>query len=378
MVIAESVREFNPELDIALLVVPKRLEIEEVDSFGPKDLGLPDLRSREFGYGETALTYALTAAFIRLLVVSGYAQSVLFIKQESMAVGDLAPIFDELEACEILLTPHLLEPVSNGYVRELNILQSGVYNGGVLGVTRGEESLRFLDWWDARLATHCRHYVGAGMHFEQRWLDLVPGLFGSVRVSRDPGYNIGHWCLPERSISVEGARVLANGHPGRIFRFSGFDLDDPEYPTIHSNRITTDALGDAAIVFERYRSAAWQARSRLEESGLAAGTPGPARFTNGIPIPDAARDLYLEVASSHDFGDPFDGESRGSFFDWLTSPIDRGAPTITNLWNHIYQVRPDLHRAFRDHLGSDREAFACWIVASGLDEHGIDPVLAPA
>lgn len=377
MVIAESLREFNPDLDIAMLVVPEKVELDEVDSFSPGDLNLSDLRAREFGYGETALTYALTAAFIRLLLVSGYAQSLLFIKQESMVIGDLAPIFDELETGEILLTPHLLEPVSDGYARELNILQSGVYNGGVLGVTWGEESLRFLDWWDARLATRCRHNVVGGMHFEQRWLDLVPGLFGSVRISRNPGHNIGHWCLPERSISVEGGQVLANGYPGRIFRFSGFDLDDPRYPTIHSDRIATDSLGDAAIIFERYRSAARLARSRLENSNWAPRTPSQTEFTNGVPIPRAARDLYLEAAPVHNFGDPFDSEKQGSFFEWLTRPVDQGAPTITNLWHHIHQLRPDLRYAFRDHLGTDREAFASWVVEAGLGEHGIDPALAP-
>lgn len=360
-----------------MLVIPERIEFEQIDTFDPEDLDLPDLRAREFGYGRAALTYSLTAAFLRLLLVSGYAQSLLFIKQESMVIGDLVPVFEELETGEILLTPHLLEPVNNGYKRELNILQSGAYNGGVLGVTSGKESLRFLDWWDARLAYHCRHNVTGGMHFEQRWLDLVPGLFGSVRISRNPGYNIGHWCLPERSISIEGGRVDANGQPGRIFRFSGFDLDNPEFPTIHSDRVTTKALGDAATVFVSYRSAARRALSRLEESVRVGRNSSRTRFTNGVPIPDVARDLYLEVAASRDFGDPFDCEIQGSFFEWLNTPVDQGTPTITNLWHHIHQMRPDLRFAFGEHLGRDREAFASWIVSSGLREHGIDIALAP-
>ncbi|RIK10581.1 MAG: hypothetical protein DCC49_02700 [Acidobacteria bacterium] len=371
MVIAESVREFNPDLFIAMLVIPEKTEHEEIDCFGPEDLNLPDLRSREFAYPETVLTYALTAAFMRLLLNSGYATSLLFVKQESMVVGDLAPIFDELEEGEILLTPHLLAPLGEGRDRELNILHSGAYNGGVLGVTQGEESTRFLNWWDARLATNCRHKVGAGMHFEQRWLDLVPGLFGSVVISRDPGFNIGHWCLPERPISVEGQRVLADASPARIFRFSGYDPDAPEFPTIHSDRVATAALGDAAIVFERYRSAAKLARSVIEDTASAP----VACFTNGVPIPDAARDLYLEV-SKQDFGDPFDSEGPESFFEWLKQPVDDGTPAITNLWHHVHQIRTDLRGAFRDHLGSDREAFAAWIVSSGIHEHDIDPALA--
>jgi hypothetical protein len=38
------------------------------------------------------------------------------------------------------------------------------------------------------------------MHYEQRWLDLVPALFGDVYVLLDPAYHVGHWNLRDRAV----------------------------------------------------------------------------------------------------------------------------------------------------------------------------------
>lgn len=72
------------------------------------------------------------------------------------------------------------------------------------------------------------------MHYEQRWLDLVPAYFDDVSVIRDPGANIGHWNLPER-LSDER----------RLFRFSGLDPDRPDRVTVYSERLSMDDLDDA-------------------------------------------------------------------------------------------------------------------------------------
>ena len=62
------------------------------------------------------------------------------------------------------------------------------------------------------------------MHFEQRWINLVPGLFDGVRVLRDPAANVGHWSFPERRVELDGdEQVKVDGSPSRLFRFSGYD-----------------------------------------------------------------------------------------------------------------------------------------------------------
>ena len=57
----------------------------------------------------------------------------------------------------------------------------------------------FLRWWRERLRDHCRLDTAHGMFYDQRWLDLVPGLFGDVGVLRDPAYDTAWWNVAQRS-----------------------------------------------------------------------------------------------------------------------------------------------------------------------------------
>jgi hypothetical protein len=145
------------------------------------------------------LTYALTPYVLSHLLDCGYS-GVGFFKQESLVLDDLTPILEWVPRKSIVLTPHLLEPLPgpDRFARELNILQSGVFNVGFLGVGNTPTAHEFLKWWRDRLRDHCRHDVPEGMHYEQRWLDLVPAFFEDFHILRDPGFNVGHWNLPER------------------------------------------------------------------------------------------------------------------------------------------------------------------------------------
>ena len=148
------------------------------DVVGLSDLDIPQLERFRFHYPQQPLSYACTPYLLAYLVKRGFSR-VIFIKQESLVLGDLTPVFDLLEQTSIVLTPHLVAPLAGAdrIERELNILQSGTFNVGMLGVAATPVAARFLEWWQDRVYAHCRHAIAAGMHYEQRWLDLVPGLF---------------------------------------------------------------------------------------------------------------------------------------------------------------------------------------------------------
>jgi len=197
---------------------------------------------------------------------------------------------------------------------------------------------------------HCRHDVAKGMHWEQRWIDLVPALFEDVCILRDPGANVGHWNLPERdALSCQ------------LLRFSGFSPDDPMAPTKYSTRLTMADLGPAAALFDRYRTL-------LEEAGYHETKNWPYAygfFDNGVAVPDLARRIYLDLGDEADaFGDPLRSDS---YFQWLKP----------RLWQAIYHERPDVQAAFPDYLGSDSEAFRNWAAHFGIREHGIPEAFIP-
>jgi hypothetical protein len=381
-VLARSFRQHHPDIPFLLLLA------DEVDGcFDPagelfelillSDLGIPHVERFRFQYAQQPLSYAATPYLLSHLIDRGFSR-IVFIKQESLVLGNLSPLFECLEQASIVMTPHLVAPLEadDRIARELNILQSGSFNVGVLGIAAGPETERFLRWWQDRARTHCRHMVAEGMHYEQRWLDLVPAMFSGVHILRDPAYNVAHWNLPERRVLVQGDAVLVDGEPCRLFRFSGYDPDRPEWITRYSRRLTADNVGPAIAVFDRFRAA-------LHSEGFCQTKAWPyayGTFDNGVPVPDFARTLYLDMRDQERFGDPLHAAAPGSYLRWLNENVDGEAgrhEPVTQLWHAIYQSRHDLQCAFPDVLGADRNAFLNWSVQFGAHEHRITDHFLP-
>jgi hypothetical protein len=375
-VVASSFREHHPDVPFYLLLSddadgyfePAREPFELV-CLG--DLGLGEIRELAFRYDREPLSYALTAVFMRHLLRLGF-EHVVFLKQETLVTGDLRPLFDRLATHPIVLTPHLLAPLRgpDAEARELNVLLSGTYNVGVIGVSNGDAGRRFLDWWHDRLRGHSRHAVADGMHFEQRWVDLVPSYFEEASVVRDVGVNVAHWNVRERvpTLGPDGTLRVA-GQLCRVFRFSGYVRETPDQLSRYAPTLDVGALGDAAAVVARYREA-------LDAAGHGETSTWPyvfACFENGVPIPPNAREIYAALQDVQAFGDPF-RTSPGSFWSWLTEPLARG---VTRLWYETHERRPDLQVAFPDPLGPHRRDFVRWIESTGGLEYRVAPELGP-
>ena len=382
--LAESFQSQHPRVPFFVLLAdeadgyldPSR---EPFHIVGLSELDIPQLERFRFHYAQQPLSYACTPYLLAHLLKRGYSR-VIFVKQESLVLGDLSPVFDLLDGISIVLTPHLVSPLAGAdrIERDLNILQSGTYNVGMLGVAATPVAAEFLEWWQDRVYAHCRHATPAGMHYEQRWLDLVPGLFGDVHVLRDPAYNVGHWNLPDRAVTVVDDVVLVNGEPCRLFRFSGYDVERPSAVTRYSSRLTIQNVGPAGLVFERFRAALARHGDRETKTWPYAYGALQRRASTRI-----ARSLLAEMDDSAGrFGDPL-RTGRGSYFEWLNQGVDgepNGPGTLTRLWHAVYRARSDLHSAFADPAGADRQAFLAWTQQSGMREHAVSDrfLVAPA
>jgi hypothetical protein len=373
-VLARSFREHHPEVPFFVVLADQVDGVFDPDAEAfeivPLDaLRIPDVRRLCFRYSRLQLSAAAKPHFLRYLLDRGFTSAV-FLDADVLVLGRLDPLLDATAAHAVALTPHLLGPLlgQDAIARELNILQSGTYNGGFIGVSSSSSARRFLSWWENRLRTHCRHDVRGGMHNDQRWLDLVPATFDEVCIVRDAGCNVAYWNLPERDVDASC----------RFFHFSGFEPLRPEAVTKYSPRLATESIGPAAVLFDRYARL-------LEDEGHSLTRSWPYAFgffDNGVPIPHVARLVYQELddTDAAAFGDPFQTGERHSYFRWLNEPAKRndGPRSATpRLWAAVYRSRPDLQRAFPDILGEDRLAFQNWILTSGLREHEIPAAFAP-
>ena len=393
-VLAESCRSHHPGVPLFLLLV------DRIDgSFDPaqepfttlcaEDLDLEDWHSLAFRYSQLELASALKPFLLRHLHERFGLRKILYLDTDAFVTGSLEPVFDLLDRHPVVLTPHLLEPVADGATgRELAVLQSGAYNGGLVGVSDLPAAHAFLDWWWARCRENAFVRQSDGVFLDQRWLDLAPGMFPGVHIARDPGLNVAYWNVGERRVEW-GEKPSVNGVPARFFHFSAFPYDGGERLSLHLIADALDAHPELVPLFAEYRR-------RLERCGHDTCRDWPYAFgcfDNGVPITQCARDCYeeLEAGERRRFGDPREVGSADSFWCWLNSPADpaggdatrvgvtlrrriaglRRGPTalryVSRLMYFFYQQQPQLRRRFPQPLGQDRDALLRW-----FDRHGAE------
>ncbi|MCC7125790.1 MAG: hypothetical protein IT178_13140 [Acidobacteria bacterium] len=259
------------------------------------------------------------------------------------------------------------------------MIRAGTFNGGFIGVSRRPAGPAFLDWWYERLLTHNRMDPAAGLHHDQRWLDLVPPFFGDLGIVRDPGCNVAYWNLGERGVHVVDGRVMAGEVPLRFFHFSGFNPAAPMPLSRHARVSGVDGLDVAGDLARRYsdllHASGWlDARATQYSYGV---------FEDGVPVPVAAQQMFRALGDARQqFDDPFaDTASTGvSFREWLMAPDARAGQGqgLPRLWRQIYDSRGDLQGAFPEPAGADAQGFAAWARDFGVTEHNVDArLLAP-
>ncbi len=320
-VLAASLARVHPGLPFAILLMDEpdgRFDPagEPFEVIAMDDIPEAGLRTRAFRYERRAACASAKPELIRHLFARGH-QRVLLLDPDIVVVDDLEPLLSALDEASIALTPHLVTPATGPDARahELTIGLAGVVNTGVMGIRADATGERFVEWWRSRLSTHCIANVAAGLHLDQRWVDLVPGLFDGVQLVRDPGVNVAYWNLAERPLRIDGGRITAAGHPCRLLHASGYDVRHPERLSIYAPSMTLEGMGDVRRLADRYRRALLDAGEAEALSWQWAFD----RYADGAAIDEAARIAHLELGADADrFGDPF-AVGSGSFREWLGS-----------------------------------------------------------
>jgi glycosyltransferase involved in cell wall biosynthesis len=334
--LADSIRAQHPQVDVAALVVdrdelpPLALDGVTFQLHSPLEF-LPETRFRPmaFKYDVTELCTAVKPFYLSHLFRQGY-QKVVYLDPDILVLRPLDIVLDALDRANIVLTPHLVEPLplDDKIPTEINILQAGAYNLGFIGLAAGAETERMLAWWSRRLEEFCFNEVSKGLFVDQKWIDLVPGLFDGVHVLRHPGLNVAYWNLREREITQQDGQFFAKGEPILFFHFSGYDTDRPTIISRHLSRYTLEEYPVVAPLFEHYTKLLMtnnHARYRRIPYGF-------ATFDNGFPIEPAMRRQYADaLRQGRQFGDPFAVGGRRSFFQEITGVEPAELPMGVNI-----------------------------------------------
>ena len=220
-----------------------------------RDLPVPHFEHLAFRYNILEFNTALKPFAINQLMREYPAAPILYIDPDILLLSPLTEVFSRLSAGAMaVLTPHFTAPLEDGKSPdELAISRVGSFNLGFLATGPHPSRQDFVDWWCRKLEFGAFVDLESGLFTDQKWMDLVPGMFPGVQILRHPGYNLAYWNLPHRPVSVStDGTLLADGEPVAFIHFSGVDVHHPEIFSKHQNRFDITNIGALRPTYEHY------------------------------------------------------------------------------------------------------------------------------
>ncbi len=322
-VLAQTVREAHPDWALQGVLVdkpPPELNLAAATAgfdriVMAEALAIPRVRAWLFKHDLVEACTAVKGQMLVELLAAGF-DKVVYLDPDIAVFHPLDSIMERLESASVVLTPHQCAPNQDLMAlrdNELTSLRYGAYNLGFVAVRRDATGVAFAEWWARQLYQACYDDVQDGLFTDQKYFDLVPGLFDRVHIERDPGCNLASWNLSQRTVRIEGGAITVNGSPLKFYHFTKIGAA--------GDVMTERYAGDNTEVFE-----IWQWYKRALERNAVRGIPLDhwhyGRFSNGEPISRAVRLLYRRRAELMAlFDDPYDTAGE-SLYAWL----QRGAP----------------------------------------------------
>ena len=232
-VLFDSLAVHHPEWQRHLLLVEDWPEAQcaavalDAELHQPRDLGIPEWRPWAFCHSMVELCTAVKPFMLKQLLAREDCDAVIYLDPDICVFASLVDVEAALAANSILLTPHQSSPeatLSGVMANELTSLRYGTYNLGFIAVAANAHGRGFAEWWSQRAYRFTRDDVPNGLFTDQRWIDLVPGLFEGVCVLRESHLNVASWNAHQRELT-KGAdgQVLASGKPLGFYHFTGLD-----------------------------------------------------------------------------------------------------------------------------------------------------------
>ena len=332
---------FHPDCPFYVLLLdsPRGFFAPESEPFqvvSLPELAISNLNGFMFKYSVLESSTAVKPYFLSHLFERYAIDKLLYLDPDILILNSLVRLNNYLEEGNVLLIPHLLSPLpaDGRKPNDHDILQAGTYNLGFIGLRKGAESERLLRWWSDKVYHHCIVAFEENLFVDQRWMDLVPGLFDGVRIIREPGYNVAYWNLHERTVCLDDGPTV-NGEPFYFFHASGFDPDKPSIVSKHQDRFQMADIGDTRKLYCRYRDL-------LVANGRNETRSWPYTydfFYNGVKIPASARRYYWSLGTDvMHLGDPFswlDEESDGATMHGANTLSVSQLPPGINLLGHL-------------------------------------------
>lgn len=270
-----------------------------------QDLDIPNLSSFCFQYKLIELSTAVKPYLIDYLLTHKSLSKILYFDPDIWVTRPLTEVYEALAADDIFVTPHLDSDFPDDGTRpdDADIMSTGIFNLGFIGVRASETAYKFIAWWKGKLYNRCLDAAGEGYFLDQKFIDLALSFFANIHVEKGIGYNVAYWNIHSRKLGYQDGEWKVNDEPMYFFHFSGFRPDKPERISKHLTRFTMADRPDLRPLFQAYSE-------RLYANGYTETRRWPytfATFKSGRPITNGFRRYYMNMPDKWaDYGNPFE------------------------------------------------------------------------
>lgn len=255
----ESLEETNPDYERFVVLADRLTDINNkfngnYSIIQIDNLHIPEQPKMLFRYTILELNTAIKPFACLYLSEVGFDR-IIYLDPDILVYKKMEEVDQLLDrGAEIILTPHLTGICNDSYMpSDVSIMQSGTYNLGFIALAITQNTTRFIKWWADKLLFLCISDLKNGLFVDQKWIDIVPGIFDNVHILRDSTYNTAYWNLSHRKITKNCTGVfLCNDKPLTFFHFSGMNPYDYKNISRYQNRYTLDDIGAARELFDNY------------------------------------------------------------------------------------------------------------------------------
>ena len=317
LVLIDSYLLHHPKDKIYILIVDRKSEIQALKDLLQRkavrviwieDLGIQDFLNYAFMYD--VIEFNTNVKPFALRKILNQFDVVVYLDPDIKIYSPLTPVFDALQSAAIVVTPHSNTPIMDGAKPDdVDLLKFGVFNLGFIAVSKSPEAFIFLEWWSERCLKMGFYEPHLGLAVDQKWINLAPGFFPSLKVLHDVGLNVAFWNLHERQLSKQGnGWVVNNDTTLRFVHFSSFDPHLPNQIAHKQDRFPRGSRPDFVEIAEDYSKELFK-NSNQELSSFSYGFD---YFDNGLYVTPSLRRFYASLRDSFFLGEknPFssDGE----------------------------------------------------------------------
>ncbi len=259
LVLGDSLKRNDPAADFYIVLADKAAPSVDYSSLGHPILFIEQIENKAghlwSRYNTVELSTSIKPRAFQYFFAEKQADPVVFLDPDIAVYAKLDEVYRQLEQSDILLTPHILQPIPYDGLTpwETPFHRVGIFNLGFLAVKRTENTGRFLQWWKERTYEFGYNRQQEGLFTDQIFINHVPVFFEKVSILKHPGYNMAPWNLQERRLTRQDDGYLVNGtYPLVFFHFSTFDFGKIELPWRKYDRFRIIDRPDLLPLYTQY------------------------------------------------------------------------------------------------------------------------------